>query len=80
MARFKPGERPAWSVTLSEHVIAGRWTIPAREETRFEQTAPAAKAQVIRDAHIDAGVPALRSLLRQSWQYAFATQTVYHPG
>lgn len=79
MARFKPGERRAWRVTLAEHVVGGRWTVAGWEGWRFEKLESAAKAATVRDAHIVAGVPPLRSLLRSSWPYVSALEAVYHP-
>lgn len=65
-----------WRVTVVEHAVAPRWTVPARETVVGAETAADARLTVLRWAHSDAGVPPLRSLLRVSWPSSRAERYV----
>ena len=67
-------DRPLYDVTIAEHVVNGRWPVPASLHRVGGPSLACARATVVRLAHIDAGVPALRSLLRLSWPHARAVQ------
>lgn len=69
--RVLPAPRmPMWRVTIAAHDVPPRWYVPARVVELGSYTAGGARDQALRWAHIDAGVPALRSLLRLSVEHA----------
>lgn len=63
--------RPMWTVEVAEHDVE-RWHIPAQTVELGADSAASARAVVVRWAHIDAGVPPLRSMLALSVEYAHA--------
>jgi hypothetical protein len=66
----------AHTVTARMHLDCGcrrYYALPASEHLLPESTPERAMATAIRWAHIDAGVPPSRRLLRQSAHYATAT-------
>jgi hypothetical protein len=62
-------------VTIAEHDIEPRWHIPARTVELGASTAESACSTVVRWAHIDAGVPPLRSMLALSLAHTHAEPT-----
>jgi len=63
---------PTWRVTISAHDIPPRWDVPARTLELGASTAESACRTVARWAHIDAGIPPLRSMLAVSMEHASA--------
>ena len=59
-------------VTIAEHEIPPRWTIPAAVIEVYALSAEQARIQAIRDAHVQQAVPPLRSLRRLSWPHVSA--------
>lgn len=53
-----------WRVTIDAHDVPPRWHVPARTVELGAFTADGARESVARWAHVDAGVPPLRSLPR----------------
>jgi hypothetical protein len=66
------GDRKAWDFVLREHSVE-RWVIPARSGEVWAPTLEAAIEKAVREAHVRAGVPPLRSLLRRSLPHCSAT-------
>lgn len=67
-----PWPQPMWTVTIAEHDVPPRWSIPAHTVTLGASTARIACSTAVRWAHCDAGVPPLRSLLAVSMEHASA--------
>ena len=59
-------------VAVAAHSIPPRWSIEEHERVVYERDERAARTHGVRSAHIEAGVPPLRSLMRLSWPYVTA--------
>jgi hypothetical protein len=64
-------------VVIAAHPIPPRWEVPGAEVEVFAESEREARRQAVRSAHLDAGVPPLRSLLRLSWEHVTATAAPY---
>jgi hypothetical protein len=63
--------RPMWTVEVAGHDVE-RWHIPAQTVELGADSAECASAVVVKWAHLDAGVPPLRSMLAVSMAYTTA--------
>lgn len=70
-----------YRVTVAAHVVTGRerfagcgrrWPVPGRESITSAATPAIARWQVLQLVHGDAGVPSMRSLLREGWPHTSA--------
>lgn len=64
---------PMWRVTIAAHDVPPRWHVPARTTLTGSPTAEMACRFAAQEAHRDAGVPPMRSLLRQTLPHVKAT-------
>jgi len=60
-----------WTVEILEHWV-GRWSIPECSYTLGALDGAEARTVALRWAHVAAGAPAWRPLLRQSWPHSSA--------
>jgi hypothetical protein len=76
VARANPlaSNRPLWEVRIAAHRV-GRWEVP-EGTTTLGGSVEHAKLRAIRWAHTDAGVPPIRSLIRESWPHVKATRVL----
>lgn len=58
----RPPALPMWHVEIREHIVGGRYTVPSQSQTLGAPDAELALRFAIQTAHIDAGVPPMRSL------------------
>lgn len=63
---------PMWRVTITAHDVPPRWHVPASIVEMGSPTADLARYFAVQRAHIDADVPAMRSLLALSLRHARA--------